>query len=77
MADDAETTVPHKRENGEMSRLASFQLRADTVRQLFAYLSRKRLWGMFVLLVTLLLVSVVVIFAEAFTYLAPFVYSIF
>lgn len=77
MSEDIELTVPRKRESGEVSRLASFRMRADTVRQLFAYLSRKRLWGMFVLLVTLLLVSVVVIFAEAFTYLAPFVYSIF
>lgn len=60
-----------------MTTIQSLSLRYDTVRQLFTYVSQRRLWGMVVLLGTLLLVSVVVIFAEAFTYLAPFVYSIF
>lgn len=61
----------------EPTRFSGLGTRANTVKALFEYISRKRLWGMVVLLGVLLLVSIVVITAEAFTYLAPFVYAIF
>lgn len=61
----------------EPTNLSSLGTRASTVKALFEYISHKRLWGMVVLLGVLLLVSIVVITAEAFTYLAPFVYAIF
>lgn len=61
----------------EMSRMQNLSTRAGTVRELYQYITRKRLWGMVILVTVLVLVSVVVVTAEAVQFLAPFVYTLF
>jgi hypothetical protein len=61
----------------KLSRTQSIGTRLGTVRELYRYISEKRLWGMVVLVTTLLLFSIVVVTAEAVHFLAPFVYTIF
>ena len=58
-------------------RMQNLSTRASTVRELYRYITAKRRWGMVVLITVLLLLSIVVVTAEAVHFLAPFVYTLF
>ncbi|MFM7200711.1 MAG: DUF5989 family protein [Myxococcota bacterium] len=61
----------------ELTRRENLAQRVHTVRELYQYISEKRLWGMVFLVTVLMLLSVVFVVVQSAKFLAPFVYTIF
>ncbi len=59
-----------------MAFLASARQKLGILKELFAFLWRKKLWWMIPIIVVLVLVAVLVVFSLS-TPLAPFVYTLF